>query len=83
MCYDLWMLIQIDDPETEVAVRKLAEAWGVDVEAAIRRAAEAALERQCDAPVLERLRPLLDRVAQMPRSGLTADKDFYDSLNDE
>jgi antitoxin VapB len=29
----------------------------------------------------ERLKPLLDRIAAVPRTGLEADKDFYDELS--
>jgi len=31
----------------------------------------------------ERLKPLLDRMDAVPRTGLEADKAFYDSLNAE
>ena len=34
-------------------------------------------------PLAERLKPLLDKMDAVPRTGLEADKAFYDSLNDE
>ena len=35
------------------------------------------------APLAERIRDIQERVAAWPKTGLAADKAFYDSLNDE
>lgn len=41
------------------------------------------LERQEPrVPLAERLKPRLDEIAAIPRTGLEADKALYDSLND-
>ncbi len=49
---------------------------------AVRRALENELARiESAKPLAERLRPLLDRIAGRPATGLEADKAFYDDLS--
>lgn len=79
------MAIHIRDPETDAAVRKLAKIWGVSLTEAIKRAAEEAYaqKRSETESVRARIREIQERVAGYGRTGLEADKAFYDSLNDE
>jgi antitoxin VapB len=81
---DIPMTIYIKDPVTDSIVRKLAKKRGVSITEAIRRAAEKDLASDKDKLSLhERLQPLLDRIDKVPRTGLKADKAFYDWLSGE
>lgn len=61
-------------------MRNLAEIKKVGLTEAVKLAVENELKRT---PLIERIRPIQERVAAMGRSGLKADEAFYDSLNDE
>jgi antitoxin VapB len=78
------MTIYIKDPATDAAVRKLAKKRGLTLTEAIRQAVEKDLESDKKLLSLhERLKPLLDRIDKYPRTGLQADKAFYDWLSGE
>jgi len=81
------MAFHVRDPETDRVVRKLASVRGTTLTETIRDACEAQLKDvhpdRPNAGLRERLQPLLDEMATYPRTGLEADKAFYDSLNDE
>ena len=80
------MTIYIKDPATDRAVRELAELRSVSLTEAIREAVEAQLkqERADRAKTRdEKLQEIQDAFAAMPKSGLKADKEFYDSLYDD
>lgn len=63
---------------------ELASIARVSKTEAVRLALANELERREEAMSLaERLRPLLDEIAAVPRTGLEADKAFYDSLSGE
>lgn len=63
---------------------KLASQLGVSKTEAVRIALVKEIDRRDKAvPLAERLKPLLDEIDAVPRTGLEADKAFYDSLNDE
>ena len=74
------MALHIRDDETDRLVRHLAEVKRIGLTDAVRLAVTNELKR---APLAERIRPIQDRIAAWPDSGLKADKAFYDSLNDE
>lgn len=79
------MGIYVKDPKTDKAVRKLAKLRGSTLTEAIRCAVEAELAREKDEEreneaAIDRL---IQKVASWPDTGLKADKDFYDSLNDD
>lgn len=68
-------------------VRRLARSRGIGITEAIKEAAREALaadaaeEQQLrNAPLRERLRPLLDRLDRLPRSQVATDKKFFDDL---
>lgn len=73
------MALHIRNAKTEERVRRLAAMKKIGLTEAIDLAVENELNR---VPLAERLRPLQDRVAAYPKTGLKADKAFYDSLND-
>jgi antitoxin VapB len=78
------MAFHIRDPKTDAAVRELAREKGVSITVAVREAAERELaERRKKLPLMERIKDITDEIASWPKTGLKADKAFYDSLNDE
>ncbi len=78
------MAFEIHDAETERLVRVLAERRHVAPDEAVKLAVRNELDRDGTRPsLLERIKPIQDRIAARPSSGLVADKAFYDSLNDE
>ena len=81
------MAFQVRDPKTDELVRELARKRGIGITEAIREAVEEALAADEKAsklttgqPLLERLQPLLNRIDRLPRTGLAADKQFFDEL---
>jgi antitoxin VapB len=82
------MAIHVRDPPTDALVRELARRRGIGITEAIRQAVDEALkseragktEDERGASLRERLKPLLDKVDALPRTGLAADKQFYDEL---
>ncbi|MGW5957023.1 type II toxin-antitoxin system VapB family antitoxin [Methylorubrum thiocyanatum] len=78
------MALHIRDAETDRLVRLLAERKGVPLTEAVKVAVLNELEREEQRPGLwQRLKPLHERVAARPSTGLEADKAFFDGLNDE
>jgi antitoxin VapB len=79
------MAIHVTNPVVEAKLRELAERHGIGVTAAIDLAVEAA--RKADEAEIQRRRTAIkaiqDEIASWPKTGLKADKAFYDSLNDE
>ena len=72
------MPLQIRDEETSRLVRTLAGLKGVGLAEAVRLAVEAELSR---IPLRERIRPIQERLAKIPKTGLAADKAFFDELS--
>lgn len=80
------MGIYIKDPVAERDVRKLAKLRGTSLTSAIRTAVRKELELEKTAiPVVDEaaVDALLAEFAAWPKTGLKADKEFFDSLNDE
>ena len=71
------MALHIRDEETERLVRSLSSLRKVGLTDAVRHAVENELKR---IPLRERIRPIQDRIAAMPKTGLKADKAFFDAL---
>ena len=69
--------LHIRNKETARLVRALAAARGIGLTEAVHLAVKKELER---APLIERIRPLQERLAKIPNTGLVADKAFFDSL---
>lgn len=80
------MGIYVKDPVTDKAVRKLAKLRKTTLTDAIRTAVQKELEAEkTDIPEVDEaaVDALLAEFAAWPKTGLKADKEFYDSLNDE
>ena len=75
------MTIYIKDPKTDKAIRKLAKLRGTTLTEAIRAAVEKELASELKQKV--NIDDLIAKVASWPKTGLKADKAFFDSLNDE
>ncbi|MCV9938909.1 type II toxin-antitoxin system VapB family antitoxin [Boseaceae bacterium BT-24-1] len=77
------MAFHIRDPKTDKAVRLLASRKGVSMTEAVRQAVECELAKleEDKRPMLERIRDIQERVAAYPKTGLKADKAFYDWLS--
>ena len=77
-------MLQIRNERVVKLAARLAEIRHTTKTEAVLRALENELARIEDSRTLaERLRPLQDRVAQWPSTGLEADKAFYDELSGE
>ncbi len=74
------MPFHIRDPETDALVRELARRRHVGLTDAVKLAVSSELERDA-VPLRERIRPLQAEVAAWPRTGLKADKAFFDELS--
>lgn len=77
------MSFHVRDRETDTLVRELARKEGVGLTEAVKRAVKSALERR-DETVARRLaamKAISDEVARLPRTGLKADKAFFDELS--
>jgi len=76
------MAFHIRDPETDTLVRELARKRGVGLTEAVKLAVGAELKRDVDQiPLRERIKPLQAEIAAWPRTGLKADKAFFDDLS--
>ena len=84
------MAFHIRDSETDKVVRELARRTGTTMTEAVKIAAAHELSRLNMTPEVDRkrnvqeaIREIQKRVAARGRSGLVADKAFYDWLSDE
>jgi antitoxin VapB len=79
------MAFHVRDGATDRAVRRLAKVKGKTLTETIREAVEHEYERErARIPLIERLKPLQDRVAALSRpGGSPADKAFFDDLSGE
>lgn len=80
------MTFYVKDPATDKAVRKLAKLKGVTLTEAIRNAVEKDLASvKASKPDVDEaaIDALVARFAALPKTGFKADKEFFDSLNDE
>jgi antitoxin VapB len=76
------MTFYIKDPATDKAVRRLAKIKGKTLTETIREAVENEYrELKAKRPLRERIKPIQDRLAAFPPTGLEADKAFYDELS--
>ncbi|MER2264944.1 type II toxin-antitoxin system VapB family antitoxin [Methylobacterium oxalidis] len=78
------MSLTIESEEVDRLAEQLATAARVDKTEAVRMALVNELQRrEASLPLRERVRPLLDRIAAVPDTGLEADKAFFDELSGE
>lgn len=78
------MPLNIRSEEVSQLAEELAGREGISKTAAVKMALEEKLKRtrQSLTPA-ERIQAIQDRLSAYPKTGLEADKAFYDSLNDE
>jgi antitoxin VapB len=75
------MPLNIRSDEVNKLAEKLAARMHLNKTAAVKLALENELRRADDAiPLWERLRPLREKIAAYPDTGLAADKAFFDEL---
>ena len=78
------MGLSIKNDEVEAMARQLARRHGTGVTEIIKRALIEKAERDAAEPSLwEKLQPLRDKLEKMGRTGLEADRAFYDELSGE
>lgn len=82
------MAFHVRDQKADELIRELAQARGISLTQAVVEAAEEALaadraRRDKQVSLRDRLKPLLERVDSLPRTGLKADKAFFDELWDQ
>lgn len=78
------MPLNIRSREVDDLATRLAKRLGTTKTEAVRLALAHELERaEPRQSLAERIRPIQERIASWPRSGLEADKAFYDSLYEE
>lgn len=75
------MTFYVKDPATDEAVRKLAKLKGTTLTEAIRGAVEKELHVERIKTRHERINAIVEEFAKLPKSGLKADKAFFDSLS--
>lgn len=76
------MVLHVRDEETDRLVRKLAQKRGVTITEAVRDAVTEALAAEDHVQSLwERTASVRGRLAATPKTGLVADKQFYDDLS--
>jgi antitoxin VapB len=76
------MPLHICDPETDALVRRLAKERGVSLTEAVHWAVSCELARidGAEVPLAERLAPIQARLKTYEKTGLVADKAFFDDL---
>lgn len=75
------MTFYIKDPATDKAVRRLAKLRGKTLTDTIREAVENELRKERRGTLPQRLDAIAQRLSKFPRSGLEADKAFFDELS--
>jgi antitoxin VapB len=77
------MAFHIRDPETDALVRELAEKAHVGITEAVKLAVAEALATREKAreEKLAKMRAITDEIDSWPRTGLKADKEFFDMIN--
>lgn len=78
------MLLHIEDDATVELVRELADRRGVSEQDAVKLAVQAELDRLKDEiPLRERFARIREKYPLPPKTGLLADKAFFDELSGE
>ena len=75
------MAYHIKDLDTDRIIRELAKMTGKPNLNAIRDACEKELRREiAKLPLRDRLQPVINKIRATPKTGLRADKRFFDDL---
>ena len=75
------MPFHVRDPEADGLVRELARKRGVGLTEAVKLAVRAELQRDDESEFRAEVRKIQERIAARGRSGLQADKAFFDDLS--
>jgi antitoxin VapB len=76
------MVLQIRDPRAvELAGRLAALHRSMETEAVLLALENEVARMEGQQTLAERIKPIQDRVMSTPRTGLKADKAFYDDIN--
>jgi antitoxin VapB len=76
------MPFHVRDPETDALVRDLARKRNIGLTEAVKLAVNNELARgEPRQPMIERIREIQQEIARAPRTGLRADKAFFDELS--
>ena len=75
------MTICVRDPATDKAVRLLAKIRGKTLTETIREAVENELRKERRETLSERIDAIAQGLSKFPKTGLEADKAFYDELS--
>ena len=76
------MSFHVRNPKTDAKVRELARKRGISLTEAIDTAVDAELRRvELEPTMLDKIHALQAEIAKRPRSGLKADKAFFDDLS--
>ena len=75
------MTFYVKDPATDKAVRRLAKLKGKTLTDTIREAVENELRKERRGTLPQRLDAIAQRLRKFPRTGLEADKAFFDELS--
>ncbi len=77
------MPFHVRDEEADTLVRELARREGVGLTEAVKLAVKCRLEQKDEAIArkLAAMRAISDDIAKLPRTGLKADKAFFDELS--
>lgn len=76
------MAIHVRDRDTDAVVRRLAQMTGKGLTDTIREACEHEIKRlRGEKPLMARIQPLVDELNAHRRTGLKADKKFFDDLS--
>jgi antitoxin VapB len=77
------MPFHVRDPEADAMVRKYAEEKRLGITDAIKLAVSKAREadEKARAEKLAKMQAIVDEVSTWPRTGLKADKAFFDEIN--
>jgi len=75
------MTFYVKDPATDKAVRRLAKLRGKTLTETIRAAVENELRKERRGTLPRRLDAIAQRLRKFPRTGLKADKAFFDELS--
>jgi antitoxin VapB len=77
------MTFYVKDPATDRAVRRLAKIRGKTLTETIREAVEGELRKARRETLPQRLDAIAQQLGKHPKTGLEADKAFFDDLSGE
>jgi antitoxin VapB len=75
------LAFHVRDQKADALIRELAQARGISLTQAVVAADRARRDEQVS--LRDRLKPFLDRIDRLPRTGSRTDKAFFDELWDE